>query len=292
MGKLHEGDEIIVPANTFIATILSITENNLTPIFIEPNADTLQIDDSLIEARITPKTKAILLVHLYGVCSYTDRVGELCEKYHLLLFEDNAQAHGCRHKDRVTGSLGDAAAHSFYPGKNLGALGDAGVVTTDDEELANTLHAICNYGFSRKYYADSLGRNSRMDELQAAFLRVKLSHLEEDNNHRKMIAAYYSEHISNPLIRVPKVESVYHIFTIFCKYRNLLQDYLLSNDIQTLIHYPVPPHLQKCYPEYNNLHLPLTERMANEELSLPISPVLTMDEAEQVVNTINRFKID
>ena len=294
MGRLHEGDEVIVPANTFLATILSITENHLVPVLVEPSPDTLQIDDTLIESHITQRTRAILLVHLYGICSYTDRVGELCARHNLLLLEDNAQAHGALYiykgVGRRTGSLGSAAAHSFYPGKNLGALGDAGAVTTDDEELAATLRAICNYGFSKRYHADMPGRNSRMDELQAAFLRVKLEHLEEDNARRRSIAEYYNEHISNPLVRVPKNESVYHIFTIFCKYRDSLQSYLAENDVQTLIHYPVPPHLQKCYPEMNGLKLPVTELLAAEELSLPMSPVMTMEEAKEVVEKVNGFK--
>lgn len=289
MNRLNEGDEIIVPANTFLATILSITDNHLTPVLLEPKKDNLQIDDSLIEEKITPKTKAILLVHLYGVCSYTERVGELCRKHNLLLLEDNAQAHGCMFEGKRTGSLGDASAHSFYPGKNLGALGDAGAVTTNDKHLAKTIHSICNYGFSKKYYADTLGRNSRMDELQAAFLRVKLAHLDECNAHRQMLAKHYMEQICNPLIYVPKVVSVFHVFTIFCEYRNELQDYLTANGVQTLIHYPVPPHLQKCYPEMNHIHLPLTELLANQELSLPISPVHTIEEVDRVVELLNSF---
>lgn len=293
MGRLKEGDEVIVPANTFLATVLAITENNLTPVLVEPNPDTLQIDDSIIEEKITPRTKAVMLVHLYGCCSYTERVGELCKKLDLLILEDNAQAHGCAYNIKgvlgKTGSLGDAAAHSFYPGKNLGALGDAGAVTTNDEELARILRAICNYGFAKKYYADYAGRNSRMDELQAALLRVKLKHLDGDNAHRKLIADYYFEHINNPHIRVPRVESVFHIFTIFCSCRDELQEYLTSHGIQTLVHYPVPPHLQKCYPKLNNLSLPITERLADEELSLPISPVLTLEEAEKIVNILNDY---
>lgn len=289
MGVLKEGDEIIVPANTFIATILSITENGLVPVFVDANPDTLQIDDTLIEQSITPRTRAILLVHLYGICAFSERVGELCTRNNLLLLEDNAQAHGCFYGEKRTGSLGSAAAHSFYPGKNLGALGDAGAVTTNDERLAKTIHSLANYGFSKRYFAELQGRNSRMDEIQAALLRVKLNHLDEDNEHRQLIARYYQEHISNPLISVPKVESVFHIFTIFCKYRGELQRYLLENGVQTLIHYPVPPHLQECYPEFNHLKMPVTERLSNEELSLPMSPVLTFDDAEIVVNLLNSF---
>lgn len=296
LGKLKEGDEVIVPANTFLATVLSITENHLVPILVEPRTDNLQIDDTLLEQQITPKTRAILLVHLYGICSYTDRVGELCKKHDLLLLEDNAQAHGCvvptPSGKKLTGSIGGAAAHSFYPGKNLGALGDSGAITTDDQQLATTIRSICNYGFTQKYHADQLGCNSRMDEIQAAFLRVKLQHLDESNAHRKMIADYYISHIHNPHVIVPKVESVFHIFTIFCKYRNPLQAYLASQGVQTLIHYPVPPHLQKCYPELNRLTLPVTERLSAEELSLPISPVITLEEAAEVVRLINAFSVE
>lgn len=296
MGILHEGDEVIVPANTFLATVLAVTENRLTPVFIEPRPDTLQLDESRLLSHITPRTRAVLLVHLYGTCAYTDRIGDICREQGILLLEDNAQAHGCRYNNRRTGSLGAAAAHSFYPGKNLGALGDAGAVTTDDRGLADTLRSLSCYGFSRKYYADRLGRNSRMDELQAAFLRVKLSHLDADNASRRQIAAIYENKISNPHIRLVRHEAetdcVYHIFTIFCKCRNQLQDYLSSQGVQTLIHYPVPPHLQKCYSQYAHLSLPITEQLAAEELSLPISPVMSIGEAEEVVRIINQFTPD
>lgn len=295
LGRLSEGDEILVPANTFLASVLSITENKLCPVFVEPREDNLQIDENLIEKHLTEHTRAILLVHLYGTCSYSEEINNLCRKHNLLLIEDNAQAHGCRYGDRRTGSLGDVAAHSFYPGKNLGALGDAGAVTTNDAELAGVLRSVSNYGFSRKYYADSLGVNSRMDELQAAFLRVKLRHLDDDNAHRKMLASRYIKGIANPMIRTMDLgnatDSVYHIFTIFCKHRKQLQDYLAQHDVQTLIHYPVPPHRQRCYRLYNNLSLPVTERMADEELSLPISPVLTVQEVDAVIQLLNDFTI-
>lgn len=293
IGVLHPGDEVIVPANTFLATILSVTENKLKPIFVEPRLDTLQIDDRLIEDKITSRTRAILIVHLYGICAYTNRIGEICKSHNLLLLEDNAQAHGMTFQTkgslRKTGSLGDAAAHSFYPGKNLGALGDAGAMTTNDTKLAQAFWELCNYGFARRYYANSVGRNSRMDELQASFLRVKLKHLNKDNAHRRMIAEYYLANISNPLVKLVDVRSVYHIFTIFCKQRNLLQAHLSDLGIQTLIHYPVPPHLQKCYPEFNSIALPITEQLADEELSLPISPVLSLEEAKIVVDAVNAF---
>ena len=292
LGVLSIGDEVIVPANTFLATILSITENGLVPVFIEPRKDTLQIDDRLIPQKISSRTRAVVIVHLYGTCSYTERVGELCKEHDLLLIEDNAQAHGCMYGTCHTGSLGDAAAHSFYPGKNLGALGDAGAVTTNDKLLADTIHAIANYGFSKKYYADYVGRNSRMDELQAAFLRVKLQHLDEDNAQRKFIAGIYHDNICNPYVKTIKPceqDCVFHIFTIFCNCRNELQEFLSSHNIQTLIHYPVPPHRQICYKEYSNISLPLTEHLAETELSLPISPVMTEAEALEVAKVINEF---
>lgn len=293
LGVLKEGDEVILPANTFLATVLSVTENKLKPIFVEPRLDTLQIDDRLIEEKISPRTRALLIVHLYGICAYTDRIGQICKRNNLLLLEDNAQAHGMTFVSgrtiHVTGSLGDASAHSFYPGKNLGALGDAGAITTNDKNVADVCTELCNYGFARKYYADFVGRNSRMDELQASFLRVKLKHLNEENEHRKMIAAYYLSNISNPLVRMVNVPSVFHLFTIFCKDRDFLKEHLSASGIETLIHYPVPPHRQKCYPEYNCLNLPITEQLADEELSLPISPVLSIEEAKQVVDAINNF---
>ena len=297
LGIIHTGDEVIVPANTFIATVLSITENNLHPVFVDVNPETLQIDDQLIESVITSRTRAILIVHLYGICSYTERIGDLCKKYNLLLLEDNAQAHGAVYESNYrtnsrTGSLGNAAAHSFYPAKNMGALGDAGAVTTNDSELADVIRHICNYGFSRRYYADYIGRNSRMDEIQAAFLSVKLHHLEEDNKHRQEVAHYYINNIDSNLIRIPRVKSVYHVFTIFCKERDKLQKYLLEKNIETLIHYPVPPHLQKCYSQFKELCFPVTEQLANEELSLPISSVLTMEEAGLIVDAVNSFTVD
>jgi len=302
MGTLRPGDEILVPANTFIATILAITDNNLTPVFIEPRLDTLQIDDSLILQSITPRTKAIMIVHLYGKCAYTDTIGDICRNHNLLLLEDNAQAHGCiagrpgEAGGRHTGSLGSSAAHSFYPGKNLGALGDAGAVTTDDAELASTIRSLSNYGSSKKYVFDYVGRNSRMDELQAAILRVKLSHLDADNAHRQQIAHFYNTNICNPLITVPNLGSieipdsnVYHIFPILSPHRDALQQYLADQGVQTLIHYPIPPHQQRCYPQYHNLHLPVTELISQQELSLPISPVLTQDEASLIVHRLNNF---
>lgn len=291
MGVMQLGDEVIVPANTYIASLLAITENGLKPVLIEPSIETYQIDDTKIEAAITERTKAVLIVHLYGQCAYTEKIGELCRKYNLKLVEDNAQAHGCKFQGRKTGSLGDAAGHSFYPGKNLGAFGDAGAVTTNDEKLAKTVRAIANYGSQKKYVFKYCGRNSRLDEVQAAVLDVKLKHLDEDVAIRKKIARYYIEHITNPNIVTPMVKDwdahVFHIFTVRTQRRDDLQQYLVENGVQTIIHYPIPPHKQECYKEWNNLSFPITEQIHDEELSLPISPVMTKGEVETVVKVLN-----
>ena len=323
MGVMKPGDEIIVPANTYIATILAITENGLVPVLVEPRKDTLQIDDSLIEERITERTKAICIVHLYGRLAYTEKIGELCKKYNLKLIEDNAQAHGCKFEVKGerreakgkeykrTGSLGDAAGHSFYPGKNLGALGDGGAVTTDDDELAATIRALANYGSQKKYVFKYTGRNSRLDEIQAAVLDVKLRHLDEDMCLRQKIADYYYDHIDNPLIKLPKrlphENNVYHLFPILvggdeairrlgdkAGLRDKLQKYLEKNGVGTVIHYPIAPHKQECYANiaWNTpqLSLPITEQIADEELSLPISPTMSLKDAEVVVKLINAWK--
>lgn len=294
---MQPGDEVIVPANTYIATILAITENGLKPILVEPKLNTLEIDDDLIEKAITPKTKAIYIVHLYGRNAYTDKIGALCKKYNLKLVEDNAQAHGCKHTDgRTTGSIGDAAGHSFYPGKNLGALGDGGAVTTSDDALAEAVRTLANYGSSKKYVFKYTGRNSRLDEIQAAVLDVKLKYLVEDNAHRKQVANYYYDHISNPLItlpdRLPDEQNAYHLFPILVGEgkRDALHDYLEQNGVGTVIHYPIAPHKQECYKEWNGMSIPITERIANEELSLPIGPAITMEEVAEVVRLINQFK--
>ena len=294
LGVMKPGDEVIVPANTYIATILSITENGLKPVLIEPKADTLEIDDSLIEAAITPKTRAICIVHLYGRNAYTDKIGDICQKYGLKLIEDNAQAHGCRHTDgRRTGSIGDAAGHSFYPGKNLGALGDGGAVTTNDPELASAIRALANYGSSAKYIFKYTGRNSRLDEIQAAVLDVKLKYLDEDNAHRQQIAKLYYEGIGNKQITLPKhlndAQNVYHLFPILCNKRDELQAYLKENGVETLIHYPIPPHKQECYAQAawnNNLQLPITEQIAEQELSLPIGPTITPSQAQTIIDLL------
>ena len=322
LGVMQPGDEVIVPANTYIATILAITENNLVPVLVEPNPETLQIDDTLIEERITERTKAICIVHLYGRLAYTEKIGELCKKYNLKLIEDNAQAHGCRFEAKGerreakgeeykrTGSLGDAAGHSFYPGKNLGALGDGGAVTTNDEELAAAIRALANYGSQKKYVFKYTGRNSRLDEIQAAVLDVKLRHLDEDLKARQVIANYYYDHINNPLITLPTrlsdTENVYHLFPILVtstsplgdcgasSLRDKLQKYLVENGVGTVIHYPIAPHKQECYANevWNTpqLSLPITEMLADSELSLPISPTMTLEEAEEVVRLINSWK--
>lgn len=293
LGIMQPGDEVIVPANTYIASILAITENGLKPVLVEPSIETYQIDDSLIEGAITPRTKAILIVHLYGQCAYTDKIGVLCKKYNLKLVEDNAQAHGCKFNGKRTGSIGDAAGHSFYPGKNLGALGDGGAITTDDEVLAKEVRILANYGSSQKYVFKYCGRNSRLDEIQAAVLDVKLKYLDADTAVRKQIAKYYMENITNPQIIVPVVKDwdahVFHIFPIRCTKRDRLQKYLLDNGVQTVIHYPIPPHKQECYKEWNSWSLPITEQIHNEELSLPMSPSMTIDEARTVIEILNAF---
>lgn len=294
MGVMQPGDEVIVPANTYIASVLAITENGLKAVLVEPNPLTLELDENKIEEAITPRTKSILLVHLYGRCAYTERIGELCEKYHLHLVEDNAQAHGCRFKGQRTGSIGEAAGHSFYPGKNLGALGDGGAVTTNNKELADCIRALANYGSSKKYVFKYRGRNSRLDEMQAAILDVKLRHLEEDNRLRQQVAAYYYDHIKNSMItlpaRLPDENNVYHLFPVLCERRDGLQQYLTEHGVQTLIHYPIPPHLQECYRgEWSNASLPITERIARQELSLPISQVMIIEEMTEAVNLINAF---
>ena len=300
MGVMQPGDEVIVPANTYIATILAITENGLTPVLVEPKPNTLEIDDDLIESHITSKTKAIAIVHLYGRIAYTNKIGELCKKYNLKLVEDCAQSHGCKFEDgRMTGNLGDAAVFSFYPGKNLGALGDGGAMVTNDEELAKAVRALANYGSQKKYVFKYAGRNSRLDEVQAAVLDVKLKYLVEDNAHRKEVAHYYYEHINNPLITLPDLlpdeQNAYHLFPIVVRdgKRDALHDYLAENGVGTVCHYPIAPHKQECYSKepWNNpqLSLPITERLAGEELSIPIGPTITIDEVDEVIRLINKF---
>ena len=298
MGIMHDGDEIIVPANTYIATILSITKNNLTPVLVEPTWENLEIDIDRIEEAITPRTKGVMIVHLYGRVAYNDKLGEICKKYNLKLMEDCAQSHGCAWKGVRTGALGDAAAHSFYPGKNLGAFGDAGAVTTCDKELASVIRALANYGSQKKYIFKYVGLNSRMSELDAAVLDVKLKYLDEDNKKRQELAAYYYENINNPLItlpsRIPDENNVYHQFPVFCERRDELQKHLADNGVQTLIHYPIPPHHQECYSDvaWNKpqLNLPITEKIHQQELSIPMNQVVGIGEAKIVVDVLNSYK--
>lgn len=298
MGIMQDGDEIIVPANTYIATILSITKNNLTPVLVEPAWENLEIDIDRIEEAITPRTKGVMIVHLYGRVAYNDKLGEICKKHNLKLMEDCAQSHGCAWKGVKTGALGDAAAHSFYPGKNLGAFGDAGAVTTSDKELASMIRALANYGSQKKYVFKYVGLNSRMSELDAAVLDVKLKFLDEDNNKRQELAAYYYENITNPLIilpsRIPNENNVYHQFPIFCERRDELQKFLADNGVQTLIHYPIPPHHQECYANVDwnkpQLSLPISEKIHQQELSIPMNQILSEEEAEIIVRLLNQFK--
>lgn len=298
LGVMTDGDEVIVPANTYIASILAITDNNLGAVLVEPNPDTLQIDGSRIEQAITHRTRAIMLVHLYGNCAYTDAICEIAARHSLMIIEDNAQAHGCRYNGRLTGSLGNAAAHSFYPGKNLGALGDAGAVTTDDDTLAATIRSIANYGSSRKYVFDYCGRNCRMDEIQAAVLGVKLKYLDADNARRRGIADALISGIKNPRITTPSPEqwsnAVWHIFPVFCADRDALQQHLTGCGIQTLIHYPIPPHKQACYAGSPALIVPasglsITERIHREELSLPCNQTMTDYDLQHLLDAINSF---
>lgn len=328
LGRMQPGDEVLVAANTYIATILAITSVGLTPILIEPTIDTLQMDDSLIESHITGKTRALLTVHLYGKCSVTPSMIAICKKHHLLLFEDNAQAHGCIYRGKTssdgwdgktstdgwdgkrTGSLGAAAAHSFYPGKNLGALGDAGAVTTDDDDLAEVIRALGNYGSARKYVFDYQGRNSRMDEIQAAVLDVKLAHLDETNERRQDLAQLYLKYLGEDNVKYlgedkkagttshemvpselysPKESNVVHIFPILSSRRDELQQYLKENGVGTMIHYPIPPHQQKCYAEWNHLHLPITEKIHQQELSLPCNQNMTEEDVERIAELIRKF---
>lgn len=294
LGRMAEGAEVLVPANTFIATVLAITENGMKPVFVDVDEETLEMNVEDVELAITERTGALMLVHLYGRCTYNEQIAQVCRKHGLLLIEDNAQAHGCVYQGRRTGALGDAGCHSFYPGKNLGALGDGGAVTTNDEELSAMLKSLANYGFSRKYVAEQQGRNSRLDEIQAAVLDVKLRYLDEENRRRQALARTYYNKIRQPLVRLPQMmeegNNVYHIFPIFTTLRDELQRHFAERGIGTLIHYPIPPHKQACYKEWHHLHLPVTERLAAQELSLPLSPVMTDEEANLVVETLNSFQ--
>ncbi|MDL2323402.1 DegT/DnrJ/EryC1/StrS family aminotransferase [Bacteroidales bacterium OttesenSCG-928-A17] len=300
LGVMQEGDEVIVPANTYIASILAITDNKLKPILVEPNIDTYNLDLSLIENHITPRTKAIMVVHLYGQTCWSEELEYIAKKHNLKVIEDNAQAVGAyffyeNGKKKRTGNLGDAAGNSFYPGKNLGALGDSGAVTTNDDELASTIRALANYGSEKKYVNKYQGLNSRMDEIQAAFLSVKLKYMDQENEIRRTVAHYYLTHIKNENIILPiqpfnRESHVHHLFVIRSKNRDQLQEYLTKNGIQTLIHYPIPPHKQACYKEWNHLSFPITEEIHDTVLSLPMSSILKEEEISQICFTINKFE--
>lgn len=301
LGKIKEGDEVIVPANTYIASILAITENKLVPVLVEPDLTTYNINIENIKKAISSKTKAILPVHLYGQISPMHEICIFAKDANLLVLEDSAQAHGAHIKGKKAGAWGDASGFSFYPGKNLGALGDAGAITTNDEELAVTIRAIANYGSHKKYENLYQGVNSRLDEMQAALLRVKLKYLDSDTYRRKEIASIYTKKIQNPLIHLPTIHlgadvadfdsHVFHLFVVQTEYRNAFQSYLNENKIGTMIHYPIPPHKQKAYKEWNRQNFPITEDIHNTVLSLPISPVMTNEEVDYIVEIINNFRI-
>jgi dTDP-4-amino-4,6-dideoxygalactose transaminase len=295
MGLMKEGNEVIVPANTYIATILAITENRLNPVLVEPDIKTYNLDLSLIEKKITKKTKAIMVVHLYGRLCWSEDLEKIAKKYNLQIIEDNAQAIGAQIFGRKSGSLGDAAGNSFYPGKNLGALGDAGAITTNNDRLAEIVRSLGNYGSKEKYMNVYKGLNSRMDEIQAAFLSIKLKYIDLENKRRQEIAQYYLDNIHNRNIILPEQDTssltshVWHLFVIRSDVRDKLQKYLSHEDIQTLIHYPIPPHRQEAYKELNNMSFPVTEKIHQEALSLPISPVMSNEEVKFVVDALNRF---
>nr|WP_314494019.1 DegT/DnrJ/EryC1/StrS family aminotransferase [uncultured Chryseobacterium sp.] len=294
LGIMQEGDEVIVPANTYIASVLAISDNGLVPVLVEPDVKNFNIDISKIEDKITSRTKAIMIVHLYGRAVFSQDLKDIAEKYQLKIIEDNAQAIGAEWNGIKTGNLGDASGFSFYPGKNLGALGDAGAVTTNDKDLAKAIRALANYGSNQKYINIYKGLNSRLDETQAAVLNVKIQYIDIENARRRQIAEKYVAEINNPKIILPKLtanmnEHVWHLFVIKTSQREELQSYLEEKGIQTLIHYPIPPHKQEAYKEWNNLSFPVTEQIHNEVLSLPISPVMSDFEVSEVIKEINIF---
>ena len=300
LGVMQKGDEVIVPSNTYIASILAISENGLTPILVEADIGSFNLDPKLIEQAITEKTKAILTVHLYGQVTNMDEINTISKMHNLKVIEDCAQAHGALYTDKngrskKVGSLGDAAGFSFYPGKNLGALGDGGAVTTDDSELANTVAALRNYGSHEKYKNQYKGMNSRLDEIQAAMLRVKLRYLGTEITARQAVAKAYLEGINNPLVELPIVEDasahVWHLFVIKTNQRESLANYLTDNGVQSLIHYPIPPHKQGAYQEWGNISFPISERIHEQVLSLPISPILSSDEIDTVINLVNDYRL-
>lgn len=294
MGKLKDGDEVLVQANTYIASILAITNNNLVPILVEPDEGTFNLTVEGLRANITPNTKAVLPVHLYGLISPMDEIMSFAKEHDLLVLEDCAQSHGASLKGIKAGNWGHAAAFSFYPGKNLGALGDAGAITTNDEELASTILALRNYGSHKKYENIYQGVNSRLDEIQAAILSVKLPYLNEENTSRRRIAKKYLAEINNDLVELPKTckseNHVWHLFVIKTLYREEFQKHLLANDVQSLIHYPIPPHKQKAYTGMNELTLPLTEKIHEMVLSLPIDPTMEDSAVNRVIEVVNAFR--
>lgn len=298
MGRMEAGDEVIVPANTFIASVLAISDCGLKPVFVEPSTSTHNIDTTLLAEAITPRTRAILIVHLYGLCCWDEQLTAVARKHNLLLIEDNAQALGaCSSDGRRTGALGDVAATSFYPGKNLGALGDAGMVTTHDAQLAQMVRTLGNYGGAQRYVYEYKGLNSRLDEIQAAMLRVKLPYLDDENRRRQEIAALYSTLIDNPHIITPEIPDnplthVWHQYVIRTPHREAFMRYMSDHDIATGIHYPIPPHKQGAYKEYNHLSLPIAERLAGEVVSLPIAPYFTRNDIEYIAEVINKFEIN
>jgi dTDP-4-amino-4,6-dideoxygalactose transaminase len=294
LGVMAAGDEIIVPSNTYIASILAISDNGLVPILVEPDINSYNIDVSKIEEKISSKTKAILIVHLYGRIIFSDKLQQIAKEKNLKIIEDNAQAIGAEWNGKKSGNLGDAAGFSFYPGKNLGALGDAGAITTNDDQLAATIRALANYGSNQKYVNIYKGLNSRLDEIQAAILDVKLKYIDSENKRRTEIAKRYISGIKNPNIILPEMpenenEHVWHLFVIRTEERSELQNYLAEKNIQTLIHYPIPPHQQKAYKEWNDLSFPISEKIHDEVLSLPISPVLEDEEIQAVIEALNNF---
>lgn len=294
LGFMKEGDEILVPSNTYIASVLAISDNGLVPVLIEPSEDNFNIDIDKIEEKITSKTKGILIVHLYGRVVFSQKLRDIATKHNLKIIEDNAQAIGAKWEGIRTGNLGDASGFSFYPGKNLGALGDAGAVTTNDDDLAAAIRAIANYGSNKKYVNTYKGLNSRLDEIQAAVLDVKLKYIDKDNDIRREIAKRYLAEIKNPKIILPEnpqdeAEHVWHVFVVRTEHRNGLQAYLDDNGIQTIIHYPTPPHKQEAYKEWNDLSYPISEKMHNEVLSLPISPVMDENEVIEIIKILNSY---
>lgn len=299
-GRLKKGDEVIVPSNTYIASVLAITDNELVPVFVDPCENTYNLNVSSIQKKISPNTKAILTVHLYGQNSINDKMISICKSNNLLLIEDAAQSHGAIWNDKKTGNIGDASGFSFYPGKNLGALGDAGAITTNDNEIAKIAKSIANYGSKYKYEHNYKGVNSRLDEIQAAVLRVKLKFILDENQNRRKIANYYSKNITNPKIILPKycnnktnilndLSHVWHLYVVKTKNRDTLKGFLSDNGIETLIHYPIPNHKQKAYSEFNHYKSPISENLQKQILSLPISGALEIREAEQVVDVVNKY---